>query len=322
ILAGLGIFITAPVVIPSWFAYSATYLGIAAGCGGLGGMIGAPIISYFIKSGGYPAGFMFSAVVAAVVLIPLGLFVMRFKPEEIGAQPYDIERFQREQAAIAEKAAAAGGTGAVFNGYSEAEVRKMPHWWLLWVFVALLPFLNGVFMHVPGALGDKGLDVILVGTVLSFYQFGVAGGQFIIGWFSEKLGVNATLYLWAAIAVVTAGGLAAYNQPVVAVLASLVFLLGLIRALTTVGLPIIVKTLFGMKDYSKIFSSYYTVVMWAGAIYITVQGWLRDTTGSYNTVFMIISGIAVVLLILLFIIMSMGKAQEQKRLSGEWKPMQ
>jgi sugar phosphate permease len=317
ILAGLGIFVTAPLVIPNWFAYSGTYLGVAAGCGGLGGVIAAPIVSYFITLGGYSAGFKFSAVVTLIVLVPLGLFVLKFRPAEIGAKSYDIERFEAERASTQVAAAAEGEQ--VFNGYTEAEARKMPQWWLLWLFVALVPMLNAVFMHVPGTLADKGLSVIVAGSVVSSYQFGVMLGQMIIGWFSDRLGVAGTVFLWAAAAVVTALGLALYNQPTVWLLAVLVFLLGVIRALTTVGLPVVVKHLFGMKEYSKIFTTYYTLIMICGALYITVMGWLKDVTGSYNIIFLIIAGVAAIALVILMIVLSLGKKQEKRRLSGEWK---
>ena len=319
VLTGLGIFLTAQLVIPNWFAYSGTYLGIAAGCSGLGGVIGAPIISYFIKNAGYPGGFMFLAVVTAIVLVPLGLFVIKFRPAEIGAKPYDIERFDAEQAAKAAASAALKDEAAAFNGYTEAECRKMGAWWLLWIIMAIIPMLNCIFMHVPGALADKGLALIVVGSVVSSYNFGVMAGQMGFGWVSDRLGVSSTVFLWCFIGILTSLAMALYNKPTVWVLALIVFILGAVRGLTVVGLPVIVKSLFGMRDYGKIFSAYYTVVTFTAAGYLTFMGWLKDVTGSYNIIFTINAGVAAVVLIVLMTALALGKKQEARRLSGEWK---
>ena len=322
ILAGLGIFATVQVVIPAWFSYPGTYLGIAAGAGGAGAVIASPILGFFIASGGHVMGFTFEVIVALVTLVPLGLFVLKLRPSEIGAKPYGIEKFEAEQAAKAAAASTAseGQEKAVFAGYSEAEARKMPQWWLIWPLVCLLPALSAIFLHVPGALADKGLDALILGSVVASYQFGVMLGQMILGWVSERIGAGKTVFLWAGVALVASAGFALYNEPTVLILAVLVFVLGLIRALTTVGLPVVVKHLFGMKAYSKIFTSFYTIVMFGGAAYFVLMGWLKDVTGEYTTVFLIVAGIAAVILILLIAIISLGQSQEKKRLSGEWQP--
>jgi len=319
ILAGLGIFITAQLIIPNWFAYSATYLGVAAGCSGVGAMIGAPILNFIISSQGYSLGFLFSAGVAFVTLVPLGFFVLKSHPQELDTKPYQIEKFEAEKAARDAKGAQ-GGEKQIFNGYSEAQVRKMPHWWLFWLAVILTPILGAIFMHVPGALEDKGLSVVLLGTVVAFYHFGVMVGQMSFGWFSERFGMIAVSVIWPVLAISCCLGLAFLSQPIVWLLALLVFVLGFQRALGAVGIPVFVRHLFGMKDYGKILSTYYTVFLFAAAAYVTFMGWLKDVTGTYNIVFLIIAGVGVALLLVLLTVLYLGRKQESKRLSGEWKP--
>jgi len=316
VLAGLGIFITAQLIIPNWFAYSATYLGIAVGCSGVGAVIGAPIINFIINSQGYSLGFLLSAGVAFAILVPLGLFVLKSHPSELGVKAYQSEKLEAEKAAKAAETSQQGESKD-FNGYSEAQARKLPQWWLFWPAVMLIPMVSAVFIHVPGALEDKGLTVAYVGTVVSFYQFGVMLGQMSFGWFSERLGVTAVSVIWPVLTIASCLGLAFLNQPIVWLLALLVFVLGFLRAQGAVGIPVLVKHLFGMRDYGKILSAYYTVFLFAAAVYVTFVGWIKDVTGSYNTVFLIIAGVGAALLIVLMAVLALGRRQEAKRLSGK-----
>lgn len=307
ILCALGIFITAQVTVPNWFAKPATYMGIAAAFGGVGAIIAAPIISRFLVSGGYQAGFMFQAVVALVVLVPMGFFVMRFRPDEVGARPYGIEEVEAQAAANPD-----GGAQAAAGGVTEAEARKMPQYWLIWLYVALVPMFSAIFIHVPGALGDKGLSLILVGSVVASYQFGVAAGQFVIGWCNDKLGTMSTSILFTAAGALACLAMAYYNQPTIWILSLTVFVLGCVRALVTVHLAVVVRKSFGMKAYGPIFSLYFSIGSFITAGYFMAMGAVKDFTGSYAGVFMIIVGVAIVCMLALVAIENLNKKQAAK----------
>jgi sugar phosphate permease len=306
IMSALGIFITAQVTVPNWFAKPATYMGIAAACGGVGAIIAAPIISRFLVSGGYQAGFMFQAVVALCVLVPMGFFVIRFRPDEVGARPYGIEEVEAQQ-----PAANAAGAAQV-SGYTEAEARRMPQYWLIWLYVALVPMFSAIFIHVPGALGDKGLSLILVGSVVASYQFGVAAGQFVIGWCNDKLGTMSTSVLFTAAGALACLAMAYYNQPTIWVLSLIVFVLGCVRALVTVHLAVVVRKSFGMKAYGPIFSLYFSIGSIITAGYFMAMGAIKDFTGSYAGIFMIIVGVAIICMLALIAIENLNKKQAAK----------
>ena len=89
-VGGSGIFIIgAPIFISNWFQKRT---GFAVG---LYGMLLAilsailnPVIAAVISGVGWRTAYLVLAVVAAVMIIPWTLFVVRFKPEQLGLKPY------------------------------------------------------------------------------------------------------------------------------------------------------------------------------------------------------------------------------------------
>lgn len=85
--AGLGIYTLVPLVISEWFTAPGGYIGLATACGGLGGIVFSPVLARVIQCRGWQAGYLLIAAVALLVMLPAGVFLIRFRPGELGLEP-------------------------------------------------------------------------------------------------------------------------------------------------------------------------------------------------------------------------------------------
>lgn len=138
-------------------------------------------------------------------------------------------------------------------------------------------------------LGASMISVAAVGNIL---------GKIVFGFMQGKAGLKATFVTFVAVFFI---GIALWAfVPASAALLIGAFLFGCHNALISVGCPLVVRNLYGNKDYSKIFSNLMTVNALMGGISGTIISFVYQTLGSYHAaliaemVLIVIIGILIV----------------------------
>jgi sugar phosphate permease len=128
-------FIPFQALISRWFDRRR---GVALGFFGsgfsLGGLLLLPVMGLVIDSVGWRGGFVFSAVAVAVVFVPVGLFVVRNAPADVG----EVADGDRRSPGVGAEPVA-----AELEGVPLSAALRMPLFWLLGSALAL--FLFGIF---------------------------------------------------------------------------------------------------------------------------------------------------------------------------------
>ena len=72
-------------------------MGISAAFSGLIGMIGSSFLGMAIPAFGWRVSYMAVGIVSTALVLPISLFILRYKPEEMGLLPYGAEDVEQRQ---------------------------------------------------------------------------------------------------------------------------------------------------------------------------------------------------------------------------------
>ncbi len=300
-LLGAFIFLVpAPVILANWFYKRSGFaVGFAMAFSGLGGVIFNPIISAAIAAWGWQTAYLVYAACAAVVSLPFLIFVLRFKPEDMGLKPYGWEESQEEKLVEAE---AANPPEAERPGVTLHDAVRTPAFWLTLLLAGLIAFSTTYYQHFSGFATSIGWDTVMAGTLVSACSLGNMVLKLIYGALADKIGAKRSTLIALLVCIMGFVIFLTMQQTIMAMYIAAVCY-GATLALTAVGAPIITKAIFGLKDYSRIFSRVTIATYLIGAIGMSGIAYIYDFFGSYNPAFMLgilLGGIATVILLAIF----------------------
>jgi len=302
---GLSVAGWAPVVaiVTNWFVRRrALSMGIL-GAGFGSSLVSAVVAQQLISSFGWRTAYVFIGVFAAVVICPLVILFIRGRPEDKGlhADGLTIEETQ-ERAAAAE-------TDVLHTEWTRTEwtlgrATRTYQFWLLFAmaFVVLGLVEQIAIAHQVYFYRDAGYSAM---TAASFYAiFGVC---FIIGnlsgAFSDQLG-RERYFITASLVAAGAGlllfGVTDTSQPWLPVTFAVVF--GLSLGSTPCVFYATVGDLFHGKHYGRIVGMMVMGFAMGGTLSPWLAGYLYDTTGSYQSTFvLLIAGMLVTAALMWFV---------------------
>ena len=294
-IGGSGIFIIgAPIFIANWFQKRT---GFAVG---LYGMLLAilsailnPVIAAVISAVGWRTAYLVLAVVAAVMIFPWTLFVVRFKPEQLGLKPFGYV----EGEAVAAENEDESGPGVP---YRKAIVSV--------AFVAMV-IAFGAMCNMGGfksnwsniaqsdawgyvALNGKDWALMFGATMISF----TTAAKFfmpVIGWIIDKIGAVKTNILTLVLIFVGFMGLLFFHDVEAIVLGSC-FLIGFESANMKMVIPLVVREVFGAKTPSKISSLACGIASFLAAFATSLIAFVGETTGSFDSIMVLGGALAVI----------------------------
>lgn len=302
-IAGSFIFVMpVPILIGNWFfKRRALMLGLAMCFSGIGGALLSPLFTFFINELGWRDAYFVSALVICVLVLPFTLFVFRFKPEDMGLKPYGWSEEEEAKQAEKEKGKAAGANCGVVASRKILLTVPFICMFLLCGLVSFYGSLGSQMNPFGFSLGFFGDDVaanrMFGATLVSAVMIGNIASKIVMGFVTDIIGpYKAMVIQLAFVAVGLTGFIFFVSEPWMVYLWG--FLFGVQNSIYAVTTPLLIRSTFGSKDYTKIFA-------WArigtGAIgfigptmYGTLVGW---NDGSYVVAFVVSIGIAVVCII-------------------------
>lgn len=280
--SGFVFLLPAPVMIGNWFKKkSGLAMGLAMACSGIGGAVMNPLGGLFISRFGWRATYVIMAVIALALVLPFSLFVIRFKPADVGAAPYG-----------AEEGDDLPGAGAqALSGVSAKTAVRSFSFLCVFLVAGLISFGATFLQLLPTFAGTVGLAPIAA-FLSSAVMIGNIVGKLALGWLNDALGArNSTLaglgIVAAAFVLFLLAGLGA------AVALAGAFLYGVVMSMVSVSIPLVVRRAFGARDYSQIFSYVSMGTSLIGSLGVSVIAFMYDAFGSYSPSFVMGIGICV-----------------------------
>lgn len=281
-----------PTLINNWFAphLRGRYLGFASMFTGFGVFVWSPFFTFIMQTFDLQVCYIINAVIMACLLLPFTLFVFKYKPEDKGLKPYGYDPNKSSEDA------------SMQSGMSASKAMKTVPFWLIFCMFGLMTFGMGYnnnqpaiaaeflagFME-PDSLQMFGAMMISVGAVANIV------GKITIGWLIDKLGLLKALVIFFIIFLGMPICWAFWHTEAGMMVGA--FCLGTHNALVAVAFPILVRKLFGAKDYAKIYGRLGMANSIVNAIASAAFAYLAQATGTFMSVvmagFVIVIGAAV-----------------------------
>jgi predicted MFS family arabinose efflux permease len=266
--------------IAPWFeTYQGRAVSIASLGASAGGMMGPPLLLLGADRIGFTRTTSAAAVVALVVLLPLALFVLRRRPEDMGLSPDGLPRAP------------------------DSEPRDRPNWnrvdalrtsalqTTMIAFGLGMAVQIGLLTHQVTLLGQS-LRTDAVAATISATAIAALVGRLGLAKFADRLDARVTSSVVLTMAAGSFCVLGASDNPVVLVGASILF--GLTVGNVTTLSPIIVRREFGAAAFGPVFGVASCAIQLVTAIGPGFYGVLHDWSGSYREPLLVAAAIDVI----------------------------
>jgi sugar phosphate permease len=271
------LYLSYPVLINRWFnTRVGFFIGLASAASGIGGVLFNPMGGYLIEEYGWRTTYLIFGIIMLVVVAPLLGLLLRDYPADKGLKPFG------EKAESSETPK---------TGMDYKVAIKTPVFWALVVFAFLMISVSTLNLFMPTYVTNLGFSVEQSAFVASAIMLGVTLGKVALGYINDRnslagvftstgLGIVGFIFLLMGkegMALMTVGG----------------FLFGWAYAGVTVETALLVRTVFGTKDYSKIFSNISIALALGGAVMAGGWGYVADFL---DFKFILITGIVLLVL--------------------------
>lgn len=301
LFGGVITYLPIPILINNWFkAKTGFALGLASAFSGVGGMIINPLNQYFITNYGWRTGYIAMSIIACAIVVPFILFVVRFKPSDMGLLPYGAEEV---------KAGAPAAPAA--TGMSAAAALKTPSFWLMFVVCALLALTVNFNALIPGFITSIGQPAMVAATVASTVMFGVMLGKILLGVLNDKFGLkvaSAFGLLGGTLSMI----LFLINGGNVILLYAGGFCYGLGFAMISVMPALLLKGIFGTKEFSAIYGNITIAQAIVGALSVAIFGFIFDLMKSFSLDLVIVGAAFILALLFVITALNLGKNLYEK----------
>lgn len=253
------LYLSYPVLINRWFnTRVGFFIGLCSAASGIGGILFNPLGGYLIQAHGWRITYLVFGAIILLLVVPLLGLLLRDHPADKGLKPFG------------EKV----GEDAAKTGMDYAAAIRTPVFYALLVFAFMMIAVSTLNLFLPTYVTRVGYSVEQSALVASAVMLGVTLGKVALGYLNDKsalagvfastglgiLGLVCLLLGESAMTLMVAGG----------------FLFGWAYAGVTVETALLVRSVFGAKDYSQIFSNIAIALALGGAVMAGGWGFLAD----------------------------------------------
>lgn len=288
------------IVIRNWFESSyGLALGIALMGSGVGGMIFSPVMQALISGAGWRITFFAVAAIMAVINLFAVFIIMKGTPEEMGLKPFRNEKKEKN----AREAAPEGG--------SLASTLGSPRFYAVMALAVLFAACSYTLCtYIAPYYSELGHNAGWLTFCASAAMGGMAVGKIVFGRLIDRLGLKAsTAVAMASLVIGFIGMLFSKNM----LMFALVFFgVALGCPFGTVAPAIVVRDVFGTRDFGSKLGVYSAAANLGAAISPFFGGAVYDATGGYYEAMVICLFISAGLFIgYLIILPGRGKARQK-----------
>ncbi len=300
VIIGIGlpglIFLAVPTLIGNWFSERVGFfIGFCFAFTGIGGALFNPIGSALIASGaeGWRMCYFIFAAIILVCTLPFTFCIVRDRPSDLGLLPMGSGEKNADSVDASASVNASTNSCAkstLDEGIPANRALRMPAFFMIGAFYALITLNQQISQFFPSyaaTFSDTAPEIAAAGGLIAgSVMVGQALGKVALGALNDKsekvacyagifCGIAGLALLWVKIA----------SLPLMLAGA---FLFGVVYAMTTVETPILVRAVFGTKDYTLIYSRIAVVSSLMSAIALVVWSLIVDgSTAGYDILFVL-----------------------------------
>lgn len=252
------LYLSYPTMVNRWFNSNVGFfIGLCSAASGIGGVVFNPLAGYLISNYGWRNTYLIFGVIILILVTPLLALLLRNYPSDKGIKPFGDKQTEEIKSGVDYKIAV-----------------KSPMFYSLIVFAFLMISVSTLNLFLPTYVTASGYSVGQSALVASAIMLGVTVGKVALGWLNDKnprLGVVASIGLGILGFAFLLLGNFGFSIMVIGG-----FLFGWAYAGVTVETALLVRTVFGSKDYAKIFSNISIALATGGALMSGGWGYLID----------------------------------------------
>ncbi len=297
-------FLASPLLVDRWCKKNVgLFIGIGAASTGIGGVLFNPLGTAICATGpeGWRSAYLLFAALVLFVALPTVFFVVRDKPSDLGLAPYGAQ----ETIAPADGKSQAAEPA---KGVSAAKALRTSAFAALAAFSFTLSLIQTTYQFFPSYCQASGnVDLAAsAGFVASACMAGQAIGKVALGSLSDK-SPRAGLLIGVACGVAGLVIMLVFRGNVALTIAGS-FLYGGLYSCNAVHAPLLIRAVFGSREYAKI-NSYRTVfATMSFAFAASAWGIIADMPNGYSVMFVLSIALAVFCGLLgLFVCAKIGK---------------
>ncbi|MBQ61517.1 MAG: hypothetical protein CMQ19_05515 [Gammaproteobacteria bacterium] len=268
--------LAAQTLAAKWFS---ARRGLAIGWGStgtsIGGLIMPPFAIYLLMNLGWRQGHQIIAFLIVLIIVPLVWKIIRNTPKEKGIEP--------EAPALSESAQS-GGEQA--TQWTTRKVLQSRNFWIpIIAFLPALAAFSTIQANLSLITADIGISQQKTALLMSIIAGSMIAGKLFFGGMADRW--DQRLLYWIAASIMGLSIILLLTQPTYTLLIIISVLLGLAAGGFLPLLGAIVGGRFGPEAFGQVFGllgPFLTLSAFAPML----GGWLRDTTGSYDSIFQII----------------------------------
>ncbi|MBR2990407.1 MAG: MFS transporter [Solobacterium sp.] len=275
-------------LINNWFRDKVGYaLGLASMGSGFGGAIFNSLAGQLMTRLGWRGTYRVLFLFLAVTAVPCVFFLLKLKPEDMGLTPYteNKETVTEVQGEV--------------SGYSFAEVRRMPLFWIICVMAVVIgTCMNGMYTSISPHLQDRGYSLAFSANFLSVCMFVMALCKILLGRIFDRAGVRLA-FCWACLTLVFAMTGLLFCRVMPALLLVIIGV-GFGCVFGAVVFPLSIPLVFGKKDYRLIMGPLGALISLGGVVGPTLAGKVYDMTGTYQMFYLVSLFIMAAVVLIMF----------------------
>jgi len=279
--------------VANWFRLR---MGLATGIAmsgfGLSGLV-VPLIVRLIDIFDWRMAIAIMAIGLLVVVAPLS-YVFRHRPEQYGYHPDGLKK------APAPLSATPTSPQLTEMNIRVAEVLKSTTFWRISIaFMLHVMLISSVTTHVMPYLSSAGMERTRAGFVAMVLPMMSIGGRMGFGWLADKFDRRRAAAI--AFCLITLGLLCFGVAPSAGLWLMIPFLLlfGIGYGGSTGIRPSLVSEYFGRTNFGSIFGFIIGINALGGIFGPFLAGWVYDTWGNYQGIWLAYCGLAIVALFLI-----------------------
>lgn len=312
-------FVAIPIILSQWFKTKLGFAtGIAIACSGIGSAIFSPWISGVIAASGWQHGYVMFGLVGLIGTVPWCLLCLR-SPGQLGRKPYGYDEAERvkQLKEISARNDLVNETEIPFKA-----IRRMPAFYLLvlMTFMFDIQTMAQIWFSAWGQ-ADLGMTAVAAASILSVQSFVSIFGRFAAGWLNDKLGVKFTT---ASVWFFNSLGLLFFvilcytrpESPTGWLYAGAAFY-GLGNGVYSTQPPLIVRKTFGAKGVQDIWPWCTAAGSAASMIGIPLFGLVKDVTGSFSPIYIIMLSCNVLAFIVSLVTIKSAEESKQKYIASQ-----
>jgi MFS family permease len=271
-------------IVTGWFERRlGAALSIVVAGSGVGSLLIPPLVEHLLSHYGWRTTYLVLGGLPLLVGSPLTLLFA-------GSRRSKIEG----SAVIASRAGELAGT--TWTG----ALRSLSFWLLALGVCALSVSENAALAHLAPMMGDHGLKPREIAFTASLLGASSVIGRFVLGWLLDYL--RGSLIATASLLAAGGGVLLLTQAHTFSMAAPAALIAGLGGGCELDLIPYMLRRYFGLRSFSALYGTIYSLFAVAGAIAPLVAGRVYDVTGSYTR---ILSEFSIVTLVAAFAMLAL-----------------